>query len=106
MTNDEQLHLLAYRNTFTVREEGRYVLGHLLTRLNFFDKCKTPEDMALRNVAIELLEDLGVLFVEKARPQYAEKSVGSFVDAIVKLDVTPLVNAQEKEIKEEQEELI
>lgn len=100
----EEMHVIAYRNTFLANDEGQYVLGHLLTRLKFFDKCETLADTALRDAGIELLEDLGILFVEKAEGKYAEQSIGNFVSVIAKLDVTPLVDAQREEIKKRTEE--
>jgi len=99
MTNE--LHVLAYRNTFLTTSEGKYVLSHLLTRLNYFDKCENAADMELRNIAVELLEDLGILFISNADTQHAETSIGNYVDAISKLDVLPLVRDQEEEQKKD-----
>jgi len=101
MTTGER-HLAAYRNTLLAREDGRYVLGHLLTRLHFFSKCETEAEMALRNIAIELLEDLGILFVENANDECADMSINMFVGAISKLDVTALVDAQINDKKNEE----
>ena len=101
----EERHVLAYRNTLLTDDEGRYVLGHLLTRLNYFGKCETLADMELRNIAVELLEDLGILFIENAGLKFANRSIENFVGVISKLDVTHLVEDQRKEIEAKREEV-
>ena len=98
------LHMLAYRNTFLANDEGRYVLWHLLARLGFFDPCKTPEDVPKRNVALELLENCGILFVAHATPENAESSTRAFVEAIAGLDVGPLVDAQQETMSKQAKE--
>ena len=89
-------HLRMFRNTLTATEEGRYVLGQLLIMLNFFDPCESEADTALCNTGLELLENCGMIFHKNATAENAEKSITNFVEAISKLDVTPLVEDQAK----------
>ncbi len=99
------LHVIAFRNTYLSNPEGKYALGQLLGKLNFFGRCETLADMELRNTAIDLLEDCGILYVENAGDKYAEKSIQDFVDAIAELDVTPLVEAEAKAIKDSEDRI-
>ena len=98
----DELNMIAYRNTFLSDQEGRYVLANILTRLGFFEVCKTEGDMALRNMGLELLENCGMLFLANADDK-GEASIANFVNVISKLDVTHLVD---KQMNKKPEELI
>jgi hypothetical protein len=94
MLEADERHVLALRNTLLSEGDGRYVLAYLLKKLCYFTPCMDAGDVALRNVANELLEDCGLLFVTKANDPEADASIRDFVEAISKLDVIPLIDAQ------------
>ena len=97
-------HLIAFQNSLTRNEDCRYVLTQVLVMLNYFDVCETEGDVARRNAAIELLENCGIVFQSNAMPEFAEASALNFVEVISKLDVSPLVEAQERKQKEIEDE--
>lgn len=57
-TTDEEL-ALALRNAFA-DEDGRIALTWILRECFFFDKTESPEEVAMRNFGIDLLETMGV----------------------------------------------
>lgn len=54
---------IRYRNVFGIKNEsddGPWVLTHLMNMLGFWDKAETDEARTRRNVAVEILEILGI----------------------------------------------
>lgn len=64
-----------YRNLFSSRT-GRRVLADLLTQNYFFSEIKNDEERVRRNMAIKILEDMGVL---------QEKTIKPITDALVNI---------------------
>lgn len=95
-------HILAYRNSLLADEQGRYVLGDMLLKLKFFDICETESDMTLRNAALELLDDCGIVLL--ASDDNGRRSIKNFIEAISRLDVTGLIEMQAEEEKKTQKQ--
>lgn len=67
-----------YRACFSTAE-GRRVFGHILIDLGWFDEAETPEQVALRNYAKRLLDNLGLNQLD---------NVEYFVNKIIEMPIT------------------
>jgi hypothetical protein len=72
-------------------EIGIRVLCDLLTKNYFFSQCRTEEERIRRNVAVELLQNAGLLHVKTLRP---------LTEAIVQTGRSyPLISDAERETR-------
>jgi len=60
-----------YRRTFST-QEGKTALLYILTDLGFFDATKDEAAQALRNFAVRLLEQMGILHEANAETLVAQ----------------------------------
>ena len=70
-----------YRQCF-MTGSGKATLGHILVDAGYFDDAKTPEDMAMQNMAKQILRNSG-LFPVKEKPS----TVKSYVESLFNIGI-------------------